>query len=171
MIARHCWQAMAKLNRDWFHRSYAGFTFIQVLATTAIIAILLAVAVPNSLASLRQARVGKAIAEIGIIRDGVELYRQQHGGILPATLADLIPDNPAGIPLDPWGNPYVFANAHVIPAVNRRVDGLSIPINQEYDIYSIGENGISFPDIRHGAAQDDIIMASDGSYFGLAAEY
>lgn len=148
----------------------SGFTLIELLVTAAIVSILAVAAVPKFMSTLDKARIGKAIAEITVIRDAIELFRAQHSGRLPADMAELIPDSLGNAPLDPWGNPYVFNVLKTTPTTEWRVD-LTVPINDEYDIYSLGRNGNTFAEIHHGNSRDDIIMARNGGFIGPATEY
>lgn len=151
-------------------RGQAGFTLIEVLVTATIVSILAAVSVPKFLSALDKAKLGRAIAEVTIIRDAVEIHRAQHNGNLPANMAELIPDSLGHPPLDPWDNPYVFNNFTVILPAEQRLD-VAVPINREYDIFSEGPNGNHVADIRHGNSKDDIIMGRDGGYIGPAMDY
>lgn len=149
----------------------AGFTLIELLAVAGILAVLVAIAIPNLFSAFERARVGKAIHEVGVIRDAVETYRVLHDGKLPLAMADLVPNHLAVAPVDPWGRAYVYGNFAVISPGQRRKDGPLVPINREYDIYSVGKDGASTPTIRSGNSADDVIMANDGSFVGLAKDY
>ncbi|MGD9272343.1 MAG: hypothetical protein PVH08_14815, partial [Syntrophobacterales bacterium] len=49
--------------------------------------------------------------------------------------------------------------------------GKGSPLNSDYDLYSMGTDGMSAPALTNDVSQDDIIRADDGAYTGLAAEY
>ena len=53
---------------------------------------------------------------------------------------------------------------------NRRTKGAN-PLNTDYDLYSMGKNGMSAPALTDDVSQDDIIRADDGAYTGLASGY
>jgi general secretion pathway protein G len=40
-----------------------------------------------------------------------------------------------------------------------------------FDLYSKGADGNSVPPLTASASQDDVIMANDGGYYGLAKKY
>jgi len=46
-----------------------------------------------------------------------------------------------------------------------------VPLNSDYDLYSVGKDGASSPPIMAKPSQDDVIRASNGSYVGLAANF
>jgi len=53
----------------------------------------------------------------------------------------------------------------------RRRDGYMFPLNSDYDLFSLGPNGSTAISLGHVLAQDDVIRANDGAYFGPASEY
>lgn len=59
----------------------------------------------------------------------------------------------------------------VAPETTRRRDGFLFPLNTDYDLFSLGPNGRTAVSIGHAVAQDDVIRANNGSFFGLASEY
>ncbi len=154
----------------WPRSGQAGFTLIELLVTATIVSVLAAMAVPKFMSAIDKAKQGRAIAEIVVIRDAVETHRVLHNGNLPANMAELVPDNLGTPPLDPWNNPYIFNNFKLIQPADKRMD-VTAPINQEYDIFSKGENGLFSADIQHGTSRDDIFMARDGGYVGTVANY
>ncbi len=71
----------------------------------------------------------------------------------------------------PWGNPYEFADYNTIPPGQRRKDKNLVPINSDYDLYSMGKDGQSVAPLTAAKSRDDIIRANDGLYIGLAENY
>ncbi|MEE8148540.1 MAG: hypothetical protein V3T24_13110, partial [Longimicrobiales bacterium] len=49
-----------------------------------------------------------------------------------------------------------------------RKDKFLVPINSDFDLYSLGSDGKSTPPLGAKASKDDIIRANDGSYMGIA---
>ena len=45
------------------------------------------------------------------------------------------------------------------------------PLNTDYDLYSMGKDGMSAPALTDDVSKDDIIRADDGVYTGLASAY
>jgi general secretion pathway protein G len=94
---------------------------------------------------------------------------------LPGSLKDL----GRGFALDPWKNDYRYINFDLPGAEdNRRTKGAKgkgkgkgSPLNSDYDLYSMGKDGMSEPVLTADASTDDIIRADDGSYTGLASGY
>jgi general secretion pathway protein G len=46
-----------------------------------------------------------------------------------------------------------------------------VPINSDYDLYSVGKDGVSSGPLTAGPSRDDVIRANDGGFFGLARDY
>ena len=72
---------------------------------------------------------------------------------------------------DPWGNPYQFANHGLIaPGARRKFHG-TVPLNLDYDLFSMGPDGTFKAPLTASESRDDIIRADDGGYVGVASEY
>jgi len=72
---------------------------------------------------------------------------------------------------DPWGNPYQYLR---VTGSNRgalRKDRFLVPINSDFDLYSMGPDGETVLALTAKAARDDIIRANDGGYVGVAEGY
>jgi general secretion pathway protein G len=52
-----------------------------------------------------------------------------------------------------------------------RKDQFLVPINSDYDLYSMGADGQSKPNLNTAVSRDDVIRARDGSYYGLAERF
>ncbi len=144
-----------------------GFSLIELLITVAIMLTIAAIAVPNLLAAINQAKIAKAVGDIRAIGDDIEAYNISNYQY-PNTLADV---GRANFP-DPWGNPYQYLNfAGVNGKGKMRKDRFLVPINTYFDLYSMGADGNSVPPLTAKASQDDIIWANDGDYIGPASAY
>ena len=78
------------------------------------------------------------------------------------------------VPLDPWGHPYQYLNIHDYPHTSTgktRKDKNLIPINSDYDLYSMGPDGETTSPLTASVSQDDIVRGRNGAYVGLASEY
>ncbi len=140
---------------------------IETMIALAIGAILLAVSVPSYLSYREQARVNVAIQDIAEVNARIERY---------ITLAGAPPPDLAtvgwGNVLDPWGNPYVYLSFTGLNGKGQmRKDKNLVPINTQYDLYSMGADGQSRPPLTAKVSRDDVVMANDGNYIGLASGY
>jgi general secretion pathway protein G len=151
------------------HEWEKGFTLIEIMIVVAILSTLSAIALPAYSRYLEKARITKAIAEIKILSQEIDLYGTDHKGSLPTTLNDI---GRAGL-LDPWGNPYQYLNYATVHGAGHgiRKDRNLHPLNSDYDLYSQGKDGRSQAQITAPFSQDDIIRANDGRFIGLAANY
>lgn len=96
------------------------------------------------------------------------MYWEMDHGSLPESLEDI----GRGGFLDPWGNPYKYLNYATVKGLgNQRKDHMQVPINDTYDLYSMGKDGESQSSLQAQASRDDIIRANNGKYIGLASEY
>jgi general secretion pathway protein G len=143
-----------------------GFTLVELLIAVAIIGILAGMAVPLYVGYAENARIQSAIADIRSISLVIEEYRTDLDS-LPATLADI---NYATF-LDPWGNPYQYLRIPVNGNGQCRKDRFIVPINTDYDLYSMGKDGQSAPPLTAQTSRDDIIRANDGAYIGPAVGF
>jgi general secretion pathway protein G len=132
----------------------------------ALVSHIAALAIPAYTGYIDRARVSRAVADIGGI--SLQLARWQTSfGVLPDTLADADLDGQ----LDPWGSPYVYLNiANANPGQLRRDKNL-VPVNTDFDLYSVGKDGLTVTAFTAKSARDDVVRANDGRYVGLAENY
>ena len=154
------------VSRSADHKS-PGLTLIEITIVLAIVGILAGAAVPAYIGYVGRARVQNAIADITTISLAID----QFIGESNTPPADLAAVGQANF-LDPWGNPYQFYN--VVTATGNgqlRKDQFLVPINSDYDLYSMGEDGQSSSPLTAAGSRDDIIRANDGQYVGLAIAF
>lgn len=146
-----------------------GFTLIELLIALVIAAALMSIAVPNYQAYVERSRRAKAVADISEISMALERYRTI-AGTFPDSLNDLnIP-----LPLDPWGHAYQYQGIDVASPPNKgalRKDKNLNPLNSDYDLYSMGPDGLTQKQLTAAKARDDIVRAGNGGFIGLASEH
>lgn len=157
-----------------------GLTFVELLVALVIGAILATIALPMYGATtpdcdnpgarqgpLMRSRIGQVTSDIGRIHLAVSAFELAHNRY-PVNLAEVGLDQLR----DPWGNPYrylvVFGRNDLGPV---RKDHDLKPVNSGYDVYSMGPNGVTASPFTSTGGKDDIVMANDGDYFGLACQY
>ena len=149
-------------------RRLTGFTLVEFCIAAAIVAILAMLAVPSYQNYIDEANENKAIADISTISQAVERYRILHNDSLPSGLADLSMDTLT----DPWGNPYQYYNIGEAKGNGSlRKDMSLVPINSDYDLYSMGKDGASAGPLTAAKSRDDIVRANNGDFVGLAEDY
>ena len=143
-----------------------GFTLLELMVVVAIVATLAAIGMPSYLRYLNKVRINDVIIDIRMIERDIALYKEFNGE-LPSNLESL----GTGDHLDRWGNPYQYlrvADAHI---GQLRKDRNLVPVNTDYDLYSMGADGESRGPFTAKASRDDIIRANDGEFVGLVSDY
>ena len=123
----------------------SGFTLIEVLIAMTIIAILSGVVGLSVAGHLRKAKFEAARSQIKTFQAALQMYKAAHSqypataqGLEALCVAPTIPPIPRDyppegyldsrkLPLDPWGNPYVY----LVPGRH----------NEPYEIISYGADG------------------------------
>ncbi|MDH5326516.1 MAG: type II secretion system protein GspG [Gammaproteobacteria bacterium] len=74
---------------------------------------------------------------------------------------------------DPWGNNYRYLNISTVTTGvgPLRKDRNLNPVNSDYDLYSVGKDGVTSSNFSAQRALDDIVRANNGKYIGLASDY
>lgn len=140
----------------------SGFTLVELVLVLALITILSTIAMRGYSELKDTARVSRCMGEIRGIEKEI-IARATETGSYPATLAAI----GLGNQRDPWGRNYVYLPFGSGP--ERTAGG--VPINNDFDLYSMGVGGESVPSIIDDRSQDDIIRGRDGSFVGLASKY
>lgn len=76
------------------------------------------------------------------------------------------------VSLDSWGNPYQYLNHAKEKGKGKvRKDKNLVPINSDYDLYSMEPDGETASPLTAAISQDDIIRRRNGLFAGLASDY
>ena len=144
-----------------------GFTLFELMVTVVMVFIIAIFATPWYGEYVKRARIAHAIGDIGEIHIKVQTF-DLNNRRFPANLAEL---GLAG-ELDPWGNPYQFLNFDGVNGNGpKRKDHNMVPVNTNYDVYSMGPDGVTASPFTSIPGRDDIVMAGDGTYFGDVEGY
>jgi general secretion pathway protein G len=137
----------------------------DVIAVLALALIGASFAIPAFTGYVERSRVARAVSDIGTV--SLKLHQWQRSGrTLPQTLAE------AGITaVDPWGRPYVYLRAADASRSQLRKDGELVPLNSDFDLYSLGPDGISALALPAAPSRDDVVRAANGAFIGVAANY
>ena len=147
-----------------------GFTLIELMIVVGILGTLAAIAIPTYVGFIYKAKVVRAVSEIKQMSTVLSAYGVEHGE-LPDSLAD-VPGENLDEMLDPWEHPYVYLNiqnAHGKGSM--RKDRFLVPLNSDYDLYSMGKDGDSKSPLSAPQSKDDIIRANNGNFVGLAVNF
>ncbi|RME38685.1 MAG: prepilin-type N-terminal cleavage/methylation domain-containing protein [Deltaproteobacteria bacterium] len=154
------------MNRHTFAfrmQDQSGFTLVELVMVVATLAVLLAIMIPSYQHFAERAKVGRAAADIRAIEKDLTSYFLDNDAY-PASLAVINRDSLK----DPWGNPYQYAVA--VPGAVRQ-DAFGNDLNSDYDLYSLGIDGVSAQDITDPASLDDVVRTGDGNWVGKAETY
>ena len=165
------WQGTAQPRaREWGGRRRAsGLTLLEILMVIAIIGVIASIAYPKYQDYLERVRVSTAISDIRAINAMLRIYINDNGEP-PPSLATI----QQGSKLDPWGRPYEYLN---IAGASKSAIGKArknknlVPINSDFDLYSKGKDGMSAGPLTAGTSRDDVVLANDGKFVGLARDY
>ena len=144
---------------------------MELMTALVVVGLLAAIALPSYAAIVERQKVGQARIDLLKIGTLIEQYRTMQFSI-PESLADLGPN--VNLPKDPWGRDYQYLNFNSpAPGVNGKIrkDHNLHPLNSEFDLYSLGEDGQSQSPLTARASRDDVIWARDGAFVGLAEDY
>lgn len=146
-----------------------GFSLIELMIALVVGALLLSLAVPAYNNHVERAQIAKAIGDIQGLSLAIDRFRLNNNDRAPDTLAEL----GIQVPLDPWGRAYQYLN--IIdgkPSTGEvRKDGALNPLNSDFDLYSLGEDGLTQMPLNAARARDDIVRANNGAFVGLAEDY
>ena len=146
-----------------------GFTLIELLVAITVLGALAAIAIPEFANYRGAAQNGQAIADIRKIDLELQVYRRQNN-TYPATLADL----GVSINNDPWNQSYKYLKiegANKTEQNKARKDHFLVPLNSDFDLYSIGPDGLTAAPLTSVDSLDDIVRANEGRYVGLGSDY
>lgn len=144
-----------------------GLTLIELLIIVALIGVVSAITVPFFVSAIERMRLRRVAVDLLAIDVELADYRRIYEE-LPDSLAQL----GSGPRLDPWGRPYrylIFRGPGW--RAEARKDRFLVPINSEYDLYSVGPDGETRPPLQHRLSQDDFIRANDGAFYGLGRDF
>lgn len=146
--------------------AFRGFSLIEMMLVVGLIGILVAIAMPYYGDYRNRVKTAQAASDIIGMEATVELY-VVFNHAYPGTLADM---HLAG-KLDPWGRPYAYYNIDANGKGRARKDHALNPLNNDYDLYSVGPDGLTQSQITQKDSIDDVIRASNGGYVGVASGF
>jgi len=147
-----------------------GVTLVELLVVVAMLVAISAIAVPMYQDYIDDVRLNNVRKDFALIELHIERFRTENGGSLP----DSLNETAATTLSDPWGNPYRFLNIEDAagPGLGKvRKDKNLVPLNTDFDLYSMGRDGKSKSPLTAKASHDDVVRANNGAYVGLASEY
>jgi general secretion pathway protein G len=159
------------LQKQWRRRIFGAriesFTLIELIIMMAIIGILAGIALPLYADLAYRARVERAKWDVRQIESAINIYYYRYH-TYPSSLNDVVDGNA----LDPWGRPYRYLpSSHPTWHSLQRRDRNMRPLNSDFDLYSMGADGLSAPALTSPLSLDDVLRAGNGSFVGLGADF
>jgi general secretion pathway protein G len=152
-------------------------TIFELLLAVIILGMLAAVGSSVYLGARDKAMVVQAITDVSLLQQKISVYKVDRNGALPTTLSDLGWTNLR----DPWGRPYEYLDLTSVEEEKEkgpegkkekaRKDRFLVPLNTDYDLYSMGKDGQSGAPLTAKQSRDDIVRASNGGFIGLASDF
>lgn len=148
-----------------------GFTLIEMLIVTIMIGTLSMMAAPRVQAARRLAENARAIGDIKALETDLYTY-EATTGVFPDDLAAIGRDDLR----DPWGRPYEYLRIKGYDGKGKRPKGARkdrflVPINSDFDLFSVGPDGESTAPLTAAKSADDIVRANNGGFVGPATEF
>lgn len=155
------------LHNDIYHSR--AYNLIDMAVTLTIIGLLFGMMYPSYVLymdELKSVNVEEELKEIDLKIDDWFIKN----GHYPDSLDEVI----SPPPLDPWGNPYEYLRIDGGSEQGKgklRKDKNLVPINSDYDLYSMGPDGDSMSPLTANPSKDDIVRGRNGDFIGVATEY
>lgn len=147
-------------------RTSKAFTLLEVLIAIAILAVLAGITIPIYTQYKVKLNTAIAVTDIVNIQVAIQSYEQAND-TYPGSLTDVN----MNLLLDPWGLPYEYLNLDGVPIGMMRKDQALVPINSDYDLYSMGPDGASTKPLTAANSRDDIVRGNNGGFIGIASDY
>jgi general secretion pathway protein G len=145
----------------------AAFTLVESAIVLLIFAVVLWVAIPAYQGYVERARVLETVVAVGEISKGIRQFEISKGA-----LPDSLGEAGYGASVDPWGHSYEYFNLRTSKGNGQaRKDKKLAPLNSDFDLYSLGRDGLTAASLGNKASRDDIVRARDGGFIGTAEEF
>lgn len=146
--------------------SNRGLTLVELIIAFAIVGVLASIAIPAYQDYIEKAKVHNAVIEIASMASIIGAYWQEE-----RSYPDSLSEVGFGNRVDPWGNPYRYLNLDKKGNGGARRDRSLNPLNTDFDLYSVGKNGITRLPISQKDSLDDVIRVYDGKFIDIAEKF
>ena len=159
---------ITSISRTKRRHYQSGVELLELLIVLAIIGVVAFIAIPMYTSYRDKVNVATAVADITTIEQAIEQYYQENN-----SYPDFLAEVKMATLRDPWKHPYQYlriAGANLKGVGALRKDKSKVPINTDYDLYSMGEDGMSVSPLTAKISRDDIVRAYNGKFIGLAKD-
>ncbi len=148
-------------------RRPGGWTLVELLVIVAIVGTLSALLIPAGLQHLQRTTVRRVILDLNKLQFEISAFEKLQGRY-PTDLDEL----ESGSHIDRWGNPYQYLPRTDMGWKGKaRKDRFMVPLNSDFDLYSMGPDGLTASPLTARDSRDDIVRANDGRYIGPASDF
>jgi general secretion pathway protein G len=142
-------------------------TLVELMIALLVVGVLSMIAVPAYQQYRERLRIDQAKQDIMAMSAIIaNFYQDAHA------YPDSLDDAGLGGMRDPWDNPYGYLNLAIKKGHGHaRKDHSLVPINTDFDLYSMGPDGKSSPPLTAKGSRDDIVRGRDGAFIGVAADF
>ncbi len=151
------------------HKKQQGYTLLELMIVVVLVGIMAGIAYPIYSGIVDRARAAKVMGDMGEIQLAIAKHLTDVNGALPVSLAAIGLDTLT----DPWGNPYQYLKIEGAGGglgSARKNLGL-VPINTDYDLFSMGKDGDFESPLSSVSSRDDIVRAGNGAFMGPAEDF
>ena len=163
-----CFRIIMYKNKNNYYKNHA-FTIIEFSLVIVIFSLMYGMMAPTYVYYVDMAKTNEAETTITDISKDIDDFFLTNGHY-PDTLEEVYGE----VPLDDWGNPYQYLRidgGNIKGKGKLRKDKNLVPINSDYDLYSMGPDGKSSSALTAEISRDDIVRGRNGGFFGVAEDY
>ncbi len=145
-----------------------AFTIIELAVVLLIVSLTYMTISPALFKIVEVTKSKNVTSEITEMQTGIDDFFKKTGRY-PDSLEEVYGDD---VPIDAWGNPYQYLNHKKAKGKGKlRKDKNLVPINSDYDLYSMGPDGQTASPLTAAISLDDIVRGRNGLFVGLASDY
>lgn len=148
---------------------YRGFTLVEIAIVLMIVGVVAWISIPAYQGYIERARIREAVFAVGEMSKSIRQWEVTKGA-LPDSLGEIgVVGEKAK---DPWGFDYEYLNLRTAKGNGQaRKDKKLAPLNSDFDLYSVGRDGLTKLPLPPKESHDDVVRARNGRFIGFAKDF